>query len=133
MAQLTQRTAEEQKWTEVLHAADARVSVLEPTTDGDARLRGRATYDPATQRAVVVFENFYKPTDRDYQLWVIRDGTPASLGVVHADSTGRAIVRLEKVGDSFALSAFAVSLEPEGGSPRPGPSGPVVMLGKLSG
>ncbi len=133
IAQL-QRTAEEgDKWLAVLHSADARVSVLEPTTDGDARLRARATYDPATKRAVIVFENFTKPTNRDYQLWVIRDGAPASLGVVHADDQGRAVLELEGVGDSFALSAFAVSLEPEGGSPNPTPSGPVVMLGKLSG
>ena len=33
----------------------------------------------------------------------------------------------------LALSAFAVSIEPEGGSPNAAaPSGPVVMLGKLS-
>jgi len=133
LAQSEQKRLEQEKWNEVLNAPEARVSVLAPTTDGDPRLRARATYDPATRRAVVVFENFQKPTARDYQLWVIKDGSPASLGVIQTDADGRAVLRLENVGDSFALSAFAVSLEPEGGSPNPAaPTGPVVMLGKLS-
>jgi anti-sigma-K factor RskA len=133
LSESEQQLAEQEKWNEVLRAPQARVSVLEATTDGDPRLRARATYDPATKRAVVVFENFQKPTARDYQLWVIKDGVPASLGVIQADADGRAVLHLEDVGDSFALSAFAVSLEPEGGSPSPAPTGPVVMLGKLSG
>ncbi len=134
IAKLEQRIAEEQKWAQVLIAPAARVTVLEPTTDGDPRMRARATYDPVTKRAVIVFENFIKPNARDYELWVIRSGTPASLGLITADTQGHATMRLENVGDSFALSAFAVSIEPEGGSPNPAaPSGPVVMLGKLSG
>lgn len=134
IAMLEQRIAEEQKWAQVLSAPAARVTVLEPTTDGDPRMRARATYDPATKRAVVVFENFIKPNARDYELWVIRGGAPASLGLITADAQGHATLHLENVGDSFALSAFAVSIEPEGGSPNPAaPSGPVVMLGKLSG
>ena len=134
IAKLEQQRAEEQKWAQVLSAPAARVSVLEPTTDGDPRMRARATYDPATKRAVVVFENFIKPNARDYELWVIRSGAPASLGLITADTQGHATMHLENVVDSFALSAFAVSIEPEGGSLNPAaPSGPVVMLGKLSG
>jgi len=46
---------------------------------------------------------------------------------------GRAVVRLEDVGDPATLQAIAGSLEPEGGSPNPAaPSGPVVMVGKVS-
>ena len=66
IANLEQRIAEDQKWAQVLIAPAARVSVLEPTTDGDPRMRARATYDPATKRAVIVFENFIKPNARDY-------------------------------------------------------------------
>ena len=133
ITQLEKRIAEEQKWAQVLAAPEARVSVLEPTTDGDPRMRARATYDPTTKRAVLVFENVGKPNARDYELWVIRGGAPASLGLITADAQGNATLHLENVGDSFALSAFAVSIEPEGGSPNAAaPSGPVVMLGKLS-
>jgi anti-sigma-K factor RskA len=131
---LERSAAADSAWNTVLGSPFARHAVLEPTTAGDPRLRARASYDPGTQRAVVVFENLAAPADRDFELWVIRDGAPVSLGVVQPDDRGRATVRLENVGISPTLSAFAVSLEPKGGSPRrDAPTGPVVMLGPLSG
>ncbi len=132
--QLEQRLAEEQRWAQVLNAPGARVAVLEPTPAGSHDLKARATYDPATRRAVVIFENFTPPAGRDYQLWAILGAAPASLGVIRVDQSGSAVLRLENVGDPAMLNAFAVSLEPTGGSPNPAaPSGPVVMLGKVSG
>ena len=133
ISRLDKEAADARAWSSVLGSPAARVSVLEPTTDGDPRLRARATYDPTSRRAVVVVENFYPPQGHDYQLWVIKDGAPASLGIVHSDAEGHATLQLDNVGDSLALSAFAISLEPPGGSPNPAaPSGPVIMLGKLS-
>jgi anti-sigma-K factor RskA len=58
----------------------------------------------------------------------------ASLGLIKADAQGRATVRLENLGAQGTLGGFAISLEPEGGSPNPrAPSGPVVMAGKFGG
>jgi anti-sigma-K factor RskA len=57
-----------------------------------------------------------------------------NLGVIATDETGHAVLHLKDAGDPGTLAAFAVSLEPSGGSPNPAaPSGPVVMLGKLGG
>jgi anti-sigma-K factor RskA len=107
--------------------------VLEITPQGERALRARATYDPATRSAVVVFENLKAPSGRDYQLWALHGATPRSLGVIKTDARGRAVMRLDNAGNPATLAAFAVSLEPAGGSRNPaGPSGPVVMLGKLS-
>ena len=134
LADLSSRLAEEQRLNEVLSAPGAKVAVLEITPQGEQALRARATFDPATRRAVVIVENFKAPSGHDYQLWAIRGATPASLGVIKTDDTGRAVLRLENVGDPATLNAFAVSLEPAGGSPNPlAPTGPVVMLGKLGG
>ena len=136
LAEVEQKLADEQKWVAVLNAPLAKVVELAPTPAGATDLRARATYDPATQRAVLVFENFKAPTGRDYELWAIRGETPApaSLGLIHADDSGHAVLRLENVGDPATLGAFAVSLEPAGGAPTPtAPTGPVVMLGKVSG
>ena len=81
-----------------------------------------------------MFENVRAPQGSDYQLWAIVGGAPASLGVVKADAAGHAMMRLENVGEPKLLAAFAISLEPAGGSPNPNaPTGPVVMLGKLEG
>ena len=93
-----------------------------------------ATYDPASRSAVVVFDHFHAPSGHDYELWAIRGGHPASLGLIQADPSGHAVMRIENVGDSASLTHFAVSLERQGGSPdKNAPAGPVVMLGKLSG
>ena len=83
----------------MLNAPGARVAVLEPTPAGDATLRARATYDPATQNAVVFVENSVAPAGKSYELWAIRGAAPASLGVIQPDASGRAVIRLEKVGD----------------------------------
>jgi anti-sigma-K factor RskA len=123
----------ERQWSQVLEALDAQAVSLSPTPDGDAGLRARGLFDPATRRAVIVFERFAAPEGRDYQLWGLHPDGPRSLGVVRADTAGRAIVRLDDAGDPATLQAFAVSLEPAGGSPNPAaPTGPVVMVGRVS-
>ena len=123
---------DERRWTEVLNAMDAQSVSLSPTADGAADLRGRGTFDPGTHRAVIVFEHVVAPSGRDYELWGLHPDGPRSLGLVRADASGRAIVKLEDTGDPNTLQAFAISLEPEGGSPNPNaPSGPVVMVGKV--
>jgi anti-sigma-K factor RskA len=134
LADLERRLAEESRWSEVLNSPAAKVVVLTPTERGSAELKARVTYDPVSRRAVVVFENVRAPRGSDYQLWAILGGVPASLGLVKADAAGRAMMRLENVGGPALLAAFAVSLEPAGGSPNPNaPSGPVVRSGKLEG
>ncbi len=131
--QLASQLETTRRWVNVATASDARVAELMPTPGADATLRGRAMLDPATQRAAFAFSNFRPPAGHDYQLWSIRDGKPHSLGVLHADSEGVAFVNVD-VGDPKSLQALAVSLEPAGGAPTSDqPTGPVVMLAKLSG
>jgi anti-sigma-K factor RskA len=131
---LASRLAEQERLNEVLSAPGAKVAVLEITPQGEQALRARATYDPASRNAVVIFENFKAPSGHDYQLWALEGATPRNLGVIKTDEAGRAVIRLDDAGDPGTLAAFAVSLEQAGGSPNPAaPTGPVVMLGKLGG
>lgn len=66
-----------------------------------------------------------------YELWALGGGRPApqSLGVV--DAVAR--IPIEKLNGGAALhdTSFAISLEPEGGSPTGAPTGPVLFVGKL--
>jgi anti-sigma-K factor RskA len=134
IADLARRLVEEERLNRVLSAPGARVAVLEITPQGEHALRARVTYDPSSRTAVVVFDNMKAPSGHDYQLWALHGATPRSLGVIETDERGRAVMVLDEAGSPRTLAAFAVSLEPAGGSPNPaGPSGPVVMLGKLSG
>ncbi len=129
---MTQQAADERRWNAVTTAPGARVAEFTLTPEGVQALSGRAVYDPSTHSAVFTFDRAQAPSGRDYELWAIRGGKPAALGLLKADATGRAVLRVPDAGDPSSLAAFAVSLEPTGGSPNPEqPSGPVIMLGKL--
>jgi hypothetical protein len=127
--------AVERQWSSVLTSPTARVAELTPVawTAGEAPgIRGRAVYDPASRRAVIVLSNAAAADSQSYQLWALRGLAPTSLGVIHPDEHGAAVLRLESAGEPMALTAFAVSLEPKGGSPaRTAPTGPVVLMGPL--
>ncbi len=132
LVQAQRELEEERRWAAVMNAPDARVAHLAITPAGIAELRARATYDPRTRSAVLVFENFAAPSGKDYELWALRGAGVASLGLIKPDASGRAILRLENVGDPNELAGFAISLEPTGGSPgHVAPTGPVVMAGKF--
>ena len=131
---LQQKLDDERRWAAMLEAPETRVIKLAPTPDGDRALAAQVLYDPGSRRAIVVAQQFAAPTGRDYELWAITATGPTSLGVVHADASGRAVAKLEHVGGTEAIAAFAFSLEAAGGSPdHHKPSGPVVMVGKLTG
>ena len=67
--------------------------------------------------------------NRSLELWSLpASGAPRSLGVISADKA--TVVQRGKVLDGTA--AFAVTLEPAGGSPTGGPTGPVLYVGKLA-
>lgn len=66
---------------------------------------------------------------RALELWAVpADGAPRSLGLVSAER-GATLVR---AGLLQGVAAFAVSLEPAGGSPTGAPTGPILSVGKLS-
>jgi anti-sigma-K factor RskA len=74
-----------------------------------------------------------KQTGKSYELWLISDklSGPKSLGLIGADEY---TVRPEPAAyDQVTINAatYAVSLEPEGGSPNGAPTGPVLYSGKL--
>ncbi|MEM7167896.1 MAG: anti-sigma factor [Planctomycetota bacterium] len=129
LTELENQVRQEALWGSVMTARDSEIVVLLPTAQGSPELHARVTYDPTSERAVIVFENLSAPADRDYQLWAIRDGSPQSLGLIDAVSGGYAVVRLESIGADEMLSAFAVSIEDKGGSKSAAPEGDVIMVG----
>jgi anti-sigma-K factor RskA len=98
--------------------------------------RGRGaltvTYDDASGRMTVTPVGM-DAGGRTPELWVIpADGTPRSLGVIAAKDARTMIVPADRRTHSAGGVTFAVSLEPEGGSPTGAPTGPVVMTGTMS-
>jgi len=111
--------------------AAGQLAVLLPTPDSNQNQRGTGYFDPATGSAILNFRNMNKPEGRDFELWALHGPKPTSLGLLHVDPNGNAFVTLKGVTDPATLNAFAVSLEPAGGSKSTGPTGPVVLVGSI--
>lgn len=70
--------------------------------------------------------------DNDYQLWLLTaDGTPLSLGLLPQSGERTLAVDTAAVAALGDSRMVAVSLEPEGGSPQAGPTGPVLYTAAL--
>ncbi len=65
------------------------------------------------------------PSDKDYQLWAIVDGKPTDMGVMDYEQAVASIV----IGDKKVANAqaFAITIEPKGGSEGPTLSNMVVI------
>lgn len=114
----TRQAAEMRRIAAVLAAPDAR---LHSVASGE----GRVTVVTAASLndGVAVLADLPSPgTGNAYQLWVIRDQTPRSVGVLAAGRTGAT----ELFSGVRGAQAFGVSQEPAGGSASPTP--PLVAL-----
>lgn len=111
-------------------AAGRFVAVLQAEGPGPAFL---ASVDLARGTISVRTVGAPPQQGKSYELWALGAGRdkPQSLGVIAADfriPAGR-LGKVEKAALNDTL--FAVSLEPEGGSPTGQPTGPVMFTGKL--
>lgn len=69
------------------------------------------------------------PSGKVYQLWIIVDGKPVSVGVFMPDATGNVYAVMDTPPISVMPTRVAVTLEPAGGLPQP--SGAVYLDGAL--
>ena len=65
-------------------------------------------------------------TGMEYQLWMLKEGKPTSIGVFTVADDGSAILRMETPTEP---DAFAVTIEPAGGLPAP--SGMMYLTGPI--
>ncbi len=94
---------------------------------------GTVLWDPAQRKAVIYVANLPQlPSDRDYQLWMLRGDQPIDAGIFQVDSQGASqAISIDTIADTANLSAFAVSLEPKGGVPQQ-PTGALYLLGVVT-
>lgn len=108
----------------VLTAPDAQTRLLEAGSDATARF----VYSTELDRGIFVAHGLDQlPPDRTYELWLFHDGTPHPATVFDGDAQGRALTVVEGLvaGAEFA----AVTVEPDGGSPRP--TGDILIHGPV--
>lgn len=70
---------------------------------------------------------------KSHELWLVHDklGPPKSLGIIDKPAAIPKAALAAYATDIIETATFAVSLEPEGGSPTGAPTGPVVFAGKM--
>jgi anti-sigma-K factor RskA len=91
------------------------------------------TVDAATKNFTVRRVGATAEPGKSYELWIVSDRLqrPRSLGVIGGNDFTVRPALASYDADTVNRATYAVSLEPEGGSPTDAPTGPVVFTGKL--
>lgn len=82
----------------------------------------RVFLDPTRRRAIIFFYNMpSNPTDKSYQLWIIRGDQPKpqSAGVFDVTASGNATISIDNLPVMTEIRALAVTMEPRGGAAQP--------------
>lgn len=94
---------------------------------------GKIIWDAQKGAAILHVSNLPAvPSNKDYQLWVIKNKTPLSAGVFAVKDTLSNFFKIENlaVTNPREIAAFAITLEPKGGVPQP--TGAMYMMGAPS-
>ncbi|NIS08075.1 MAG: hypothetical protein GWO07_04780 [Candidatus Dadabacteria bacterium] len=88
--------------------------------DPELKAIGRILWQIKENNIVFVSSNLPEaPAGKIYQMWLIADGTPKSVGIFDVKADEETIVDLGKITEIENIKTFAVTLEPEGGVPQP--------------
>lgn len=106
------------------------VAVLQP---GPERPGFLLTVDTKTHNCVISAISAPKQPEKSYEIWMVHESLPKpkSLGVMAEGDMNVMPMDDGPATDLFMNATFAVSLEPEGGSPTGEPTGPVLYSAKL--
>lgn len=93
--------------------------------------QGVVYWNPVQSQAMFYAFNLPQPpSGKEYQLWMLRGNQPVDAGVFSLNEQGKGSSAIQTLSDSAALTAFAVTLEPKGGSPQP--TGDMYLLGVVT-
>lgn len=111
-------------------AAPDTVSVTLQQQAGGPPGQAHVLYNERMGLAVYSGQISPPPAGKSYQLWLVpAAGAPVNAGLVAANQQNGAVV--VHVAQGTPAKAFAVTTEPQGGSPQP--TGPKVLVGALNG
>jgi anti-sigma-K factor RskA len=135
--QLVSLRLREQKFTRQVNIMDDELAVYRDPSYQMVRLKGMPktpssaltiAWSPKKQKVMVDLHNAKLPDadkDHQYQLWAIANGKPVDLGVFDSTVTDSASIKeMKPIGEA---QAFAVTIEPRGGSSNPTMDQMVVM------
>ena len=90
---------------------------------------GKAIYSRQQNGLVFVASNLHAlPSEKTYELWLVpTQGAPIPSGTFKPDARGSAVVINPPLPAGVEAKAFAITIEPDGGSRTPTP--PIIMMG----
>lgn len=113
--------------SDVAGAADTIQVTLKPQA-GEPFGQARVLYSPRLGQLLYAGRIAPAPADKAYQLWLVpSSGNPVSAGLVASAQRGE--LRSVRLPEGASAKAFAVTLEPAGGSPQP--TGAKVLVGPV--
>ena len=128
--QITQeRLKREQEISLMFTAPDTRLATLSGTEMAPSA-RARLAYNKSGDAMMIADELPPAPAGKDYQIWFIADGKPVPGGVFKPDARGHVEMHDRIPAAARAASAFAITLEPQGGTPAP--TGQKYLLGSAA-
>jgi len=135
-ATITELKSENQQKDEMLSILGARtvdlvvMDGLEVNPGG----YGKVIWDAENQQALLQVSNLPEvPSGKAYQLWLIKNNKPVPSGLFSVQTGAKdSFFKIEQMADANKKSAnaFAITLEPEGGSQQP--TGAMYMLGNVA-
>ena len=135
-ATITELKSENQQKDEMLSILGARtvdlvvMDGLEVNPGG----YGKVIWDAENQQALLQVSNLPKvPSGKAYQLWLIKNNKPVPSGLFSVQTGSKdSFFKIEQMADADKqnANAFAITLEPEGGSQQP--TGAMYMLGNVA-
>jgi len=106
---------------ELLKNPDIKMAAMQGTSN--PKMYATIYWDTTSKDVYLMLNNLPKPaSDKQYQLWALLNGQPIDLGMIEAKQE-RLLYRMKNVQNA---QAFAITLEPKGGSPAP-TSTPIVL------
>jgi anti-sigma-K factor RskA len=101
--------------------ANLKIAMLNSLMTDAPKTVAVSLWDESKQEGVFVVQNLKQlPADRDYQLWVLDNGTtPVDAGVFHVDANGGVRVEFKAKAPIQNAGKFAVTEEAKGGVASP--------------
>ncbi|HVE60716.1 MAG TPA: anti-sigma factor [Chitinophagaceae bacterium] len=117
LGQSTEKVAELNKTAQTLKNPVLRTATLHGTAHAPGSF-ANVYWDTTTKDVWLLINNMPDPvSDNQYQLWALLDGKPIDLGVIDSGVWQQKL--LVKMKNVQGAEAFAITLEPQGGSASP--------------
>lgn len=102
---------------QILQNPDLKTATLQGTANAPGAF-ANVYWDSTNQDVWLLVNNMPEPvSDKQYQLWALLDGKPTDLGVIEPNIWQKKL--LVKMKNVQGAEAFAITLEPQGGSASP--------------